>query len=91
MYLGAYSLEFPSSREDPCKTQVTVTIDDQPFVALADRLEGGQKLLMPSDATQSIITALLENRIVTIKAGRYLTEIITANFCELYGELVMSP
>lgn len=91
LYLGAYSLEFTGTKENPNKTLVTVTIDEQSIVVAADRLEGGQKLLMPPEATQTIINALLENRVVRLKTGRYQTEILNANFCELYYKLISSP
>jgi hypothetical protein len=53
----------------------------------AERLEGGQRLSLPEEAIDVIITELLEGRIFTLSIGRFSSEIIPFKFYEAYRKM----
>lgn len=91
MYLNAFSLPYPSNLDDPTKTEVMLSIDQQVYVIMADRFQGGQRLLLPADAASLIITALRNDNLVDITVGRYSARIISTRFAELYAQLNKIP
>lgn len=91
MYLNAFSLPFPLDSEDPDKTQILLAIDGKTETIVADRLLGGQRLWIPTDVSEQIISALLNDQVVHIGIGRYQTDIIQENFNCLYSDLNKVP
>lgn len=87
MYLNIFSRQFPSEDEEGNKTKVSVTIAEQPTDFLANRFQGGQRLLLPDEAVDQIINALIDNQTVTIAVGRYSSEIVSENFIAVFDEL----
>lgn len=84
LYLNVLALQFPHCPENENQTEVTICIDDMQYVVNAERFLGGQRLLLPEEAQQLIICALIENRPVDISAGRYQATIVPDNFLKIY-------
>ncbi|NGX42553.1 MAG: hypothetical protein K940chlam7_00833 [Chlamydiae bacterium] len=87
-YVNVYSLSLPKEDEDPTKTMVTISSEDGSFDVIAERLEGGQRLLLPLDATNAIIKSLLECKTVCISTGRFKSEISPYGFSKYYHQLM---
>jgi len=88
LYLNSLTLQLPCDPCDPDHVNVNVTIGDDTFTYVADRLLGGQRLVMPEDAREQIICALLEGNDVDISIGRYETTLISQSFAKNYDQLV---
>ena len=84
MYLNVHSLCFPCDETTPPKTTVHITSGQESYDVWADRLEGGQRLLLPPEAAQSIICHLLNGNTVSLSAGRFKEEISPEGFCAAY-------
>lgn len=91
VYLNAFSLPIPHLLEDPSKARVTITVCDTELTVIGDLLEGGQRLILPGDASKLIIDALLDNQCVNISTGAYKAEIIPTRFHKHYEELNRIP
>jgi hypothetical protein len=89
MYFNIFTLEFPWICEDESKTEVCLVIDQQEYRFLADRLEGGQRLLLPPDALELVVQTLLQYAPVQAIVGRYTADIIPNNFCVVYNRLLL--
>jgi len=88
LYLNAFSLQFPANADDCSQTDVKVVICDQEHRFLAERLQGGQRLLLSDDAQQLIICSLLEGNEVEIFAGRYKSKLVCEAFSKTYDQLI---
>lgn len=86
LYLYVLTLLFPPSPdEDHC--DVKITFNNETLIFTAERLQGGQSLLLPDEAMVLIMGALLDNTCVDIKVGRYETTLIPDNFQKTYSLL----
>lgn len=88
MYVNAFSLAFPKEEGCSSKTKILISSDQESYTVFADRLEGGQRLLLPPEAAQNIIRKLLACKTIFISAGRYKSEIVPRGFSEAYHKLV---
>lgn len=88
--LNIHTLQFPSDLECPDHTTVEVNIDDDPYIFTADRLLGGQRLVMPPEACQLIVCALLAGCTVCIKVGRYESTLLPEGFEKHYRRLTLA-
>lgn len=84
LYLYAFTLLFPFNSEDEEHCDVLVTVKDTKYLFTADRLQGGQCLLLPNVAMQLIIDSLLEHTCIEIKTGRYQSTLTHENFDKTY-------
>jgi hypothetical protein len=84
VFLNVYALSFPREQDNPNTTLVVISCGDLSNKYLADRFEGGQRLLLPKEAEMFIITKLLEGKQLTVSTGRFCSEIIPRGFCEAY-------
>lgn len=91
MHLNLLCFVVPTIDEEGTKSTFTVFISDQTFSYVGDLLEGGQRLLVPPDATELITQALLEGVPVVIKLGLFKIELMPDNFGELYCKLISFP
>lgn len=91
MYINVFAMALPHSQEDDQKTNVNVEILDETWTVLAERLQGGQRLLLPPEIADIIVDALLSNQLVNISVGRYHAEILSAGFKKHYDELLSIP
>lgn len=87
-YLNIFSLALPKESNDPLKTQICISCEMSSYDFYADRLEGGQRLLLSKETEELIISKLLKYKAVTISVGRYRSEIIPRRFCEAYKQLI---
>ena len=88
LYLNAFTLLFPFNGTDEDHTDVLFTIEEEKYCFTADRLQGGQSLLLPDVAMQLVIDSLLECKGVEISVGRYNTTLTSENFDKPYAALV---
>lgn len=87
LYFNALTLMFPCIDGDESHTKVNLNIQGQPYSFIAERLEGGQSLLIPEEQMQLIVGALLEKQCVEIIVGRYQSTLIHTNFEKSYRQL----
>ena len=72
-------MEFPCGKY-PCTSTVTLTIEGSILEYEADRLEGGQRLKMPPEATAAVVEALSNGFCVDVTVGRYRETLVPNNF-----------
>jgi len=87
-YINIFSLALPMDSNDPHKTQICISCEISSYDLYAERLEGGQRLLLSDEAAELIISNLLECKTVTISVGRYKSEIIPRGFSEAYRNFI---
>lgn len=87
MYINVHSLSIPTNPENPDKVIVLATWDGTVMEIEADRLRGGQRLLLSTDAANKIIALLENNQTITLSVGRYHGEIVPTGFSENYQKL----
>lgn len=87
IFLNAFTLCFPASDDDDGIVEVDLAIEEQSYRFLGERLTGGQRIKLPEDAKQLIITSLLECRSIVVSVGRFQTEIVPGNFEDVYKEV----
>lgn len=87
MYINVFSIELPEDPDCPNKTKVSLSVDGNSKIVYADRLKGGQRLLLPPDTTQMIIDSLLEGKPLSLSVSRYKAEIIPDRFSNFYQAL----
>lgn len=87
VYVNVCSLPVPPAPENPSIAPVNVIIGDSVTRTFAERLQGGQRLILPCEISQDIINAVLNNESVVISAGAYRAEIISTRFHKHYEHL----
>lgn len=87
-YLNVFSIDLAAPDQ---LIDVRVVIENQESTYQARILKGGQRVLLPLEATEKMIEALSEDLQVYIQMGRYEQTIDPANFSNAYGELMMIP
>lgn len=83
-YLNAITLLLPCYGSDPDHAEVSFLIGDQEYVFLAERLLGGQRLLLPEEAKELAIEQLLAGNDIHVSAGRYQTVLTCEGFAKVY-------
>lgn len=83
LYLNALLMEFPCG-PDPDHAIVAITVNGSTMDYVAERFEGGQRLKMPCEATQTVIAALRGGICVDIKVGRYEETLVPDHFEHVY-------
>jgi len=84
IYLNIASLTITPNKEKPDRANIFITINGTQQESEAFRLQGGQRLLLQEQTRDTIINALLGNKTVTLRVGRYKTDIIPEGFSKLY-------
>lgn len=87
-FLNALIMCFPPAETPDGKINVTLEIDENTFNFASERLEGGQRIMLPEEAKELIIASLLDGHLVTITVGRYQTTLILDNFENVYGKML---
>lgn len=87
-FLNALMLGFPPAETCEGKINVNVMIAEQSYEYASERLEGGQRIKLPEQAKQLIISTLLDGDSVIISIDRYQTVLIPDNFEKVYQELL---
>ncbi len=87
MYLNTYSLPLSPVSDNTNKIELTLSTENGSCPVFVDSLEGGQRLIIPSDVASDVICHLLEGKPVTLSIGRYQSTIIPDNFASVYHRL----
>lgn len=91
-YLNLLFLQALPCSEDPTRTRIEVTFENQePLILYPHLLEGGQRILLPSEIADNLIQALLEDCSFTIQIGRSQIHVASYNFQEVYSKLLALP
>lgn len=83
LFINVLSREIPAFKGNRDKALVSIVIEEEVINFLAARLEGGQRLLLPSEPADQIISALKEKKTVEIKLQGYRRTIHPLNFPNL--------
>ncbi len=84
LFINVFSRKIPPHKNQDKRAVVTIEIEGKTNTCLADRLEGGQRLRVPEDCAQQIITAFLTNKTILIKLQGYQRSIKPLNFPSLF-------
>lgn len=89
-YLNILFLQATPCSEDQTKTKVEVFFENEekPWVIYPLILRGGQRLLLPTDASNYLIQVLLEGQSFDFKVGNYRTKATVNTFEECYQALM---
>lgn len=91
MYINVFSIEISGEADDSNAAQVLVDFGGEAETFTANILQGGQRLLLPPEATERILSSLLDGDYITISVDRYKAEIPSENFPKLYNSLCDIP
>lgn len=81
IYFDLNIFEFPFIENDPLKTEVLILTDEnREYCFVADRLEGGQRLLLPAEAGSLILDLLSAGSSFTISIENYSETVLSTNF-----------
>lgn len=83
-FISVFASEIPPALEDPKMSRVIIAIDETVESFLAVRMEGGQKVLLPENATFLLIDALQAQRKVVVALDGYYSEIPACDFPKFY-------
>lgn len=83
-YLNVSARKIPVLPGTTDTSIVVFVIEDEKFPYKANRMAGGQKLLLPEEATEQLVAALQNNSIVDIYLDGYMTKLEPSNFQKLY-------
>jgi hypothetical protein len=75
-------------QSNPDKTSVYILIEEEEEEFAAYRLKGGQRLLIPEEAREKIINALLTCKQVTLRVGRYKETLSPEGFNRSFARLI---
>lgn len=75
-YLNVHTLAFTENRFNHKKTEIVFISGGDEKSFLADRLEGGQRLLLPMEAQEFLLEKLSKNQSVKVISGRFDVDIL---------------
>jgi hypothetical protein len=87
VYADSKVRNFPSDPKDSSKTAVKLTIGDTTTSYSAERLSGGQRLVLPEEATDAVIDALAQQKSFTLTCGFSSIEVGSAGFADAYDRI----
>ncbi len=91
-YINLLFLEALPLKEDCTRTSIVIQFEDQnSWTIYPYLLQGGQRLLLPTDIANQLIDALLDERMFTIQVGRNVIEVTPNHFKEHYTRLLNLP
>jgi len=79
-YLNVVARQIPPLPDNPETAIVVFEIDDEKIPYKAERMKGGQRLLLPDEATEKLIATLKSNQTITIYLNGYMTKLEQSNF-----------
>lgn len=87
MYLNVCGPEIPPYPDDPSKAEIFLNFRDHHYRTLAERLRGGQRLLIPECVRDEIIWYLFQCQPVFLQVGRYSTDLPPDRFAEIWHRM----
>jgi hypothetical protein len=90
-YLQVHSQTIPPYQGDPKAALVLLQVGDETFAGIAFRHEGGQRVRLSENLQDRIISALKENKSVTIRLEGYKTVVSSQEFGKHFEEIQNSP
>ncbi|MBA2726576.1 MAG: hypothetical protein H0U49_00180 [Parachlamydiaceae bacterium] len=91
LYLNVFGLAIPPSETDCSISMVYVSFRERSYTFCADRLLGGQRLLIPKNVQDDIIEYLQNDQPVFIRVGRYQADIYPEQFLKPFTKMVGAP
>jgi hypothetical protein len=89
MYVNLLLLPIAPLPGDETRASIQIILeDDEILVIHPHRFIGGQRLLLPPDTSDLLISLLLEGCSFTIKVGRNELQVIGNNFEKSYNDLM---
>ncbi len=86
-YLLVGKTAVPSSKDSTKKISVKIEIEEILLTCEADRLEGGQRFILPHEMTDALIEALLAKKNVTISIPGYRSSVDSEGFVEHFRKI----
>jgi hypothetical protein len=90
-YLNVHSLPISPLKSSPQHAFVYIIIGEEKHRFEALRREGGQRLLLPEDASSLLISALQKHQTIILKIAGYTSQISPQGFSKYYSELDRTP
>lgn len=92
IFINILLMQAPPLNGNSYLTTATVQFgDEEPWIVHPYLLEGGQRLLLPGDASDLLISQLLDDQSFTIKIGRSYITVIPDGFTENFKRLLDIP
>ncbi len=91
IYLDIYCLMIPPYECQEELGAFKMIIDGEESQWVVHRLAGGQRLWLTPEASEKLISALLDESQVSIVIGRYRTDVTLNDFVEGYAKLCCYP
>lgn len=88
LYLNVFGLEIPATSCDGIFSSVFISFREYSYTFVADRLLGGQRLLIPKNVQDDIVNNLQEGQPVFIRVGHYQSDIYPEQFLKLFMQMV---
>ena len=85
LYLTTRSVPFAPLLQEDSKSTVIMQIGTFEECLIVERLEGGQKLLLPEPLVEQIISALRAGTSIFFKTGRYQLTVSPDGFARAYA------
>ena len=88
-YINVFSQEIPIMKGHSNKSLLTISSNNTQQTFVTNRLQGGQRILLPKEATNLIIDELNKNKTlrIIIPNSLYDGEIISSNFSKVFKKL----
>lgn len=90
-YADSFVRNFPTVPKSQDKTQVELIIGEISTTYLAERLQGGQRLVLPDEATEAIIAALANDSPITLICGFSPLELAPLGFVDACKQAAITP
>lgn len=91
LYLNVFGLEIPADNCNSDVTMVFVSFKERSYTFCADRMLGGQRLLIPMNVQEDIIDYLQRGQPVFIRVDRYQANICPAQFLLPFKQMISHP
>lgn len=84
LYLDTHCLEIPVDTDVPSQVSIKMNIENQSSTIVGELLLGGQRIFLPPWEAIKIITALSEDKDVSLCVGQYHSTIPSYGFVDNY-------
>lgn len=88
LYLNVSGLQIPSNPSDSSTSLVYISFRDHSYCFAAPRYQGGQRLLIPDDVRNEIVSYMQEEQSVFIQTGCYQADISPCDFLPIFDRLM---